>query len=171
MYSKNIIDLTILGVTFQGPVNTDRLICKIKALAPEFWQPTVDVIVLAIRRNLDLGYLRCITSENGTNRFFLSDGSRNRLDELLLADTSYQNWPTITTLEVVQFCLLNSTDAGTANIILARMKARIDKRLAEFEKCRYSIFSHGRNNSRWVALEQQRLANWNQMFSAISYSS
>ena len=168
MVNNEITDLTILGIARQGPVNPPRLVSSAKVLAPEYWQPTDDVIVLAIRRNLDLGYLRTLTVEKETNKLILSECGRARLDELLLDDKSYQNWPTITTLEALKICFLDSADTETTKTVLAGMKSRLVNRLANFEKCSYIYFGETRFSSPWVALERQRLENWAQKLSTIS---
>jgi len=168
MVSNEITDLTILGIARQGPVNPPRLVSSAKMLAPEFWQPTDDVIVMAIRRNLNLGHLRSLTAKKETNNLILSECGRSRLAELLLDDKSYENWPTTTTLEVLQFCFLDSADTETTKTVLARMKARLVKRLANFEMCSYVYFGESRFSNPWVALERQRLENWAQKLSTIS---
>ena len=168
MVSKEITDLTILGIARQGPVNPHCLVASAKMLAPEFWQPTDDVIVMAIRRNLNLGHLRSLTAKKETNNLILSECGRSRLGELLLDDKSYENWPTTTTLEALQFCFLDSADMETAKTVLAGMKSRLVKRLANFEKCSYIYFGETRFSSPWVALERQRLENWAQKLSTIS---
>ena len=168
MVSNEITDLTILGIARQGPVNPPRLVSSAKMLAPEFWQPTDDVIVMAIRRNLNLGRLRSLTAEKETNNLILSECGRARLGELLLDNKSYENWPTTTTLEALQFCFLDSADTETTKTVLIGMKSRLVNRLANFEKCSYIYYGESRFSSPWVALERQRLENWAQMLSTIS---
>ena len=168
MVSKEITDLTILGIARQGPVNPHCLVASAKMLAPEFWQPTDDVIVMAIRRNLDLGHLRSLTAEKQTNNLILSECGRARLGELLLDDKSYENWPTTTTLEALQFCFLDRADTETTKTVLAGMKSRLVNHLANFEKCSYIYFGESRFSSPWVALERQRLESWAQKLSTIS---
>lgn len=168
MSELNITDLAILGIIQQGPIPLEKLIKVTKAMVPDLWYPTADVIESSIRRNRADGFLY-IHHQNPAHNFLkLTFEGAARLRLLMLYDPGQQSSSNSRATEALQFCLLDGSDPATTEHVLSRLRKRLHERKADFEmRCVYCPNSN-KYTRLWMDVEQQNLENMSQMLIKIS---
>ncbi|MEZ7864064.1 MAG: hypothetical protein ACKVG1_01835 [Rhodospirillales bacterium] len=168
MSELNITDLAILGIIQQGPIPLEKLIKVTKAMVPDLWYPTADVIESSIRRNQADGFLY-IHHQNPAHNFLnLTFEGAARLRLLMLYDPGQQSSSNSRATEALQFCLLDGSDPATTEHVLSRLRKRLHERKADFEmRCVYCPNSN-KYTRLWMDVEQQNLENMSQMLIKIS---
>lgn len=168
MPNNTIADLAVLGILHNGPMSVDRLAPVLKALMPEFWQPTHEVIEVTVFRNLDCGYLQQTIYGKEKNCLTVTPTGAERIRVLLRADPGSHISSAALATEAIQFCFLDIADRNTVAAVLQRLMLRFDKRRASLEdryrRCPY----HGRYKNLWIGMELRRLERMIDDLSAIS---
>ncbi len=156
MSGTMIADLAVLGIAHQHPLPVDRIAVIAKALVPDLWQPTRDVIAASGQRNLKAHFLNRNCQNSKADELVLTDAGSNQVIKLLRHDTGDHTQPSTLVLDALQFCFLDFADTATKISVLNRHTARLERRLAQFEdRCR-KCPHQGRFSRMWMAAERSR---------------
>lgn len=157
MTNPSIADLAVLGIAGEGPIEPGRIATVVKSLAPEHWQPTTSVIDRTIEKNLAQGFLRC-TGNRSTNRHLaITVEGVDKVRALLLCPSETLAPSAPLAAEAIQFCFLDTADDDIAGKILSRYRARLNDRLAAYERRSAQCPYGGRYTNFWMDMEQRRL--------------
>lgn len=163
-----IADLVVLGIAQKGPVVSDDLIKIAKSLIPEFWQPTNGVLVSAIERNIDAGFIRAINNKELKAIFVITLPGAERLRTLLLADPGAENTSVTLAAEAVQFFFLDNADNATTDRVLKRLQNKISSRIIQLRNQAKKCLAKEHFRFLWVDMEQCRLEGMAQMLADVS---
>ncbi len=134
MLGTTIADLAVLGITQREARTADRILLNAKALSPEFWQPGVSVIEVAIERNLEAGRIERRKHPVGPDRFSLTPTGAGYLDGLLRYDPAGPLSPAILALEAAQLCFLDAAGVGTKYAVLGRLQASQKRKVTDLTR-------------------------------------
>lgn len=116
MLSTNIADLNVLLALCQGPKPLTAIIFSSKSIAPDMWQPTTEVICLAIDRCLKAGFVRSYdtgTSPGQGEAFRISRTGRDQLAAFVKSDPDSVPYSNKLLVELFQISVLERL--GLAN--------------------------------------------------------
>ena len=82
--NDNLIELGVLSVTARNNPQLPRLLESVKAIMPDYWTPTNDVLCGAIIRLTQLGYLKTKPLNTSRKSVILTKNGRERLSTLFL---------------------------------------------------------------------------------------
>jgi hypothetical protein len=82
---------------------------------------------------------------------------KQRIEDLLLSDPGEGLSPTVFALETMQMCLLDLVSANIAEIVLARIRERLQSRLSDFHHRSKQCLHVGQYTNLWFLLETHRL--------------
>lgn len=168
MSGFNIADLAVLGIAQRGSIPTTSLINIAKAMVPDLWYPTTDVIEFAVQRNLKAGFLSAQNQNSANISLTLTPFGATQLRSLLLCDPGKVPSSITQATEAVQFCLLDAIDSMTAERVLCRLRGRLQERKAAFDNRCERCPHHGRYARLWMNAEQRHLETTSQMLEEIS---
>jgi hypothetical protein len=167
MLGANISNLVVLGLTAQGTLRPDNIITIAKVLVPDLWQPTADVVIAAINRNLNAGYLLHTMPDDERGILELTEAGAARLQNLLLCDPGNLNSLGTQAMEALQFCLLDAAEPVIAKRALARLQVLVQRRLAELRQRCTRCPHGGRYANLWMEMEQRRLQAMDQFLAVV----
>lgn len=167
MIGTSISDLAVLGIASEGPVEPKQIVVIAKALSPELWQPTACVIDTAIEKNLYAGLLRRTGNRLMDKHLIVSAEGIETICALLLRPPETLAPSATLAAEAIQFCFLDAADTQTAAKVLVRFQAKLNERLAAFERRSTQDPYNGKYSNYWVGMEQQRLAAMVQFVASI----
>ena len=166
--SVNILtDLAVLGITHHRPLAIGQVASIAKSLVPELWNPTNSVIFSAVRRNIQINYLKKEKTGKKSYNIKLTKKGHVQLQNLLLCDPGELVSPTTQAVEAIQFCLLDAASPPTAEMVLIRLQNRQRKRLEDLQHRCLNYPHNGRYLNLWMGMEQRRIAAAEQMLTMI----
>lgn len=157
MTGVSIADLAVLGIASEGPIEPGQIATVAKALVPELWQPTGNVIDTAIERNLYADLLRRTGNHPSDEHLTVTTKGTEKIRALLLHPPETLAPSAVLAAEAAQFCFLNATDTATAAKVLTRFQGKLRDRLAAFERRSAQCPYGGRYSNYWIGMEQLRL--------------
>lgn len=168
MTGASIVDLAILGIASDGPIEADRIAAVAKALVPEHWQPTASVIAAVIERNLVTGHLRRTGNHIRDEHITVTAQGGEKIRSLLLCPPEALAPSAQPAAEAIQLCFLDVTDAQTAQSVLSRYRNRLKTRLETFARRSAQCPHVGRFKTFWIDMEQRRLQSMVQFLAGVA---
>jgi hypothetical protein len=124
--TDNLIELGVLSVTARNNTKLPKLLESIKAIMPEYWTPTNDVLCGAIIHLTQLGYLQTKDPNTSRETVNLTKNGRERLSTLfLLPSENVLVGRDQHLLETLQLYSLDLVADEIGSIALQRMVNRI----------------------------------------------
>ena len=168
MTAASIADLAVLGIASEGPIEPDKIATIAKALAPEHWQPTADVISAVVERNLKEDLLRRTGNHVYDEHVTVTAKGVDAIRTLLLCPPEDLASLAFPAAEAIQFCFLDSADARTAKMVLERFQSKLKKRLTSNAQRNGRSPHKGRYKNFWINMEQRRLESMVQFLAIVS---
>ena len=162
-----IADLAVLGVVQRTSVQPDRIRSAVKGLFPDQWLPTAGVVDAAVERAVSAGHLSICHPGSQETTISTTDAGRAQFQALLLTDPGDALSPAVRTLEAMQFCFLDLTDASTTRKVLNRIRRRTKQRLTALRQRTQKCPHAGRYASLWISMETRRLETSAQLINLV----
>ena len=108
---SDVVLLTVLGAVHDAPRPLAEIIASARALAPDAWQPTADVICDGVAGAIDAGLLEAVPAATATSvSFGITDRGRTAFRDLLRRPAPCQGEPLRRTCMATKLCYLDCLD-------------------------------------------------------------
>ena len=167
--NDNLIELGVLSVTARNNPQLPRLLESVKAIMPDYWTPTNDVLCGAIIRLTQLGYLKTKQLNTSRKSVILTKNGRERLSTLFLyLSESVLVGRDQHLLDTLQLYTLDLVTDEIASIALQKM---VDRTLDLRKQLRVLAKSQKLNGNHpviWFEVENRALENRFEILSKIA---
>ena len=159
MSGSDLTQLIVLGSIAIDQTNEAHIVKMAQSFMPKFWSPTTDVIHATIQASLRDGFLAYDDKHSEMPIMVLTPLGRKQFNKLMLAEQKGHSTPSNLAFESAQLCFLDVADSRTLNAFLAKLSAKIDAEISNFQE-RVNRCPHiGKFTQAWIDVEIRRLEN------------